>query len=96
MDQQNKNGGDASTEKHVPEVEAGNEGVVVKVGSVSHPMGPEHNIEWVEVISGPTVHVVGLKPGDATGVSMTVSSTDVKVRAYSNLRGLWSIKPHRA
>lgn len=95
MEQQHENGVDASNEKHVPVVETGKDGVVVKVGSVPHPMEPDHYIEWVELISGSTLHVVGLKPGDAPEVSIPGSSTDVKVRAYCNQHGLWSNRPHR-
>lgn len=87
---------DASTEKHVPVVEQGGDGIVVNVGSVPHPMDPGHYIEWVEVISGPDLLVRGLKPGDEARVTFPVSPTDAKVRAYCNLHGLWTNRPHRA
>ena len=42
---------DASVEKHVPVVEVIGDVVKVKVGSVAHPMLPEHYIEWVSSAS---------------------------------------------
>lgn len=95
MIQQMENTVDASTEKHIPVIDKGNGGIVVKVGSVPHPMEDKHYIEWIEVISGPSLYVKGLKPGDKPEASFPSSSKDVKVRAYCNLHGLWSDKPHR-
>ena len=56
---------DAAKEKHVPVVEATADGVKVKVGSVAHPMEPDHYIEWIEVIAGGRVYTEFLKPGGA-------------------------------
>lgn len=42
---------DAAIEKHVPVIEKTDTGVVVKVGSVPHPMEEEHYIEWIEIIA---------------------------------------------
>ena len=94
MVQQRENTVDASTEKHVPVVEKQGDGILVKVGSVPHPMEAAHSIEWIEVMSGPFLSVKGLKPGEKPESSFPVSSADVKVRAYCNLHGLWSNKPH--
>ena len=38
---------DAATEKHVPLLEQTGVYVTVKVGSVDHPMLPEHHIGWI-------------------------------------------------
>ena len=38
---------DASNEKHVPQVTVAEGIVKVNVGSVEHPMTPEHSIQWV-------------------------------------------------
>jgi superoxide reductase len=94
MVQQVENTVDASTEKHVPVVETYGNGILAKVGSVPHPMEAAHYIEWIEVMSGPTLYVKGLKPGEKPEASFPVPSADVKVRAYCNLHGLWSNKPH--
>ena len=40
---------DAAVEKHVPVWSVENGIVHVKVGSVEHPMLPEHYIEWVSL-----------------------------------------------
>ena len=95
MARQMENTVDASTEKHIPVVEKSGDGIIVKVGSVPHPMEDAHFIEWIEVISGPSIYVKGLKPGEKPEASFPVLSKDVKVRAYCNLHGLWSNKPHK-
>lgn len=94
MVKQAENTVDASNEKHVPVVESRGKEILVRVGSVPHPMEAAHHLQWIEVISGPYLHVKGLKPGDKPEAVFPVSSTDVKVRAYCNLHGLWSNKPH--
>ena len=40
---------DASLEKHIPVIEQNGKEVVVKVGSVTHPMEEVHYIEWIIV-----------------------------------------------
>jgi superoxide reductase len=57
-------------------------------------MEAAHYIEWIEVMSGPTLYVKGGKRGEKPEASFPVPSADVKVRAYCNLHGLWSNKPH--
>ncbi|MCU0632611.1 MAG: desulfoferrodoxin [Methanolinea sp.] len=94
MVKQVENTVDASTEKHVPVVESRGKEILVKVGSVPHPMDAAHHIQWIEVMSGPSLYVRGLKPGEKPEAVFPVSSKDVKVRAYCNLHGLWSNKPH--
>ena len=42
---------DAAREKHVPVIEPTDDGVKVKVGSVTHPMEEKHYIEWIEIIA---------------------------------------------
>jgi len=79
------------TEKHKPIIEANDGGVVVKVGSVSHPMEAEHYIEWIEIS---TVHgnfKKFLMPGDepVAKFSVGVDASEVKARAYCNVHGLW-------
>ena len=42
---------DGAKEKHVPVLEKTEKGGTrVKVGSVPHPMTPEHYIEWIEIV----------------------------------------------
>ena len=87
-----ENSDDASEEKHVPVVERVGAGVLVKVGSVPHPMDEDHYIEWIEVlVDGKVANKVFLKPGDAPEVEFSAVSGDVEVRAYCNLHGVWKV-----
>jgi len=83
---------DVGKEKHVPVVEKTANGILVKVGSVPHPMETEHHIEWIEVRHGDHVYVKGLKAGEKPEAEFCVLTTDVKVREYCNVHGLWSNK----
>lgn len=84
---------DAATEKHVPVIEKVDGGVLVKVGSVEHPMVDEHFIEWVELYSGDKVYRGYLKPGQKPEVSFEVEySDDLVAKAYCNLHGYWKNK----
>ena len=50
-----ENSTDAAKEKHVPVIEAKSDGVLVRVGSVAHPMEADHFIEWIELlVAAPT------------------------------------------
>lgn len=82
---------DASQEKHVPVVEKARGGVIVKVGSVPHPMEAAHYIEWIEVITKEGKSCIKfLKPGDAPEAFFKISEKDIEsVREYCNLHGLW-------
>jgi superoxide reductase len=83
---------DAGKEKHVPVVEKTATGIIVKVGSVPHPMEEKHYIEWVEVRTGENVYIRGFKPGEKPEAEFTVTDTNVKVRAFCNVHGLWTNK----
>ena len=83
---------DAAQEKHVPAVMQTGDELKVQVGSVAHPMLPEHWITniWLEYPDG-RVEKKTLHPGeepvavfDVTGEEGTVS-----VYEYCNLHGLW-------
>ena len=56
---------DAAVEKHVPAFEVKGDVVEVKVGSVEHPMIPEHYIEWIALKTKQGNQRKALKPGDA-------------------------------
>ncbi len=77
-------------EKHVPVVKDGKEGIRVEVGSVPHPMAEEHYIEWIEVINGPYVNRIYLKPGQEPAGEFYVPKQEGQiVRIYCNVHGLW-------
>lgn len=81
---------DASGEKHLPVVTAGDGFIEVNVGSVDHPMLPEHFIEWVYVKTENGGQRKALKPGDAPKVKFLLGEDKaVAVYAYCNLHGLW-------
>jgi len=80
---------DAAKEKHVPVVEKTEEGVKVKVGSVSHPMEEKHYIEWIEVIADGKAYRQFLKPGETPEAVFDIDAEQVTAREYCNLHGLW-------
>ena len=81
---------EASGEKHIPVVTVENDVLTVNVGSVDHPMIPEHFIEWVYVETEKGGQRKALKPGEAPNVSFCLGGDKpVAVYAYCNLHGLW-------
>ena len=82
---------DASVEKHVPVVVQNGNQVVVSVGSVTHPMTPEHFIEWVVVETANGVQRKHLMPTDEPKAVFELAEGEVvdAVYAYCNLHGLW-------
>ena len=84
------NTGDGATEKHVPVAEPCGNGTRVRVGSVNHPMTPEHYIMWIEITDGKMLHRAELAPGDAPEAYFEVPYSDqLSVREYCNIHGLW-------
>lgn len=82
---------DASKEKHVPVAEKKGDTVVVKIGSVDHPMEEKHYIEWIQIIESGGARTRFLKPGDKPQAVFNHVSGDIRVREYCNLHGLWSV-----
>ncbi len=80
---------DAAVEKHVPVKEDADHGVKVKVGSVPHPMEPDHYIEWIEIIAGGKVYTEFLKPGGAPEALFCVDGPIETMREYCNKHGHW-------
>lgn len=84
---------DGAAEKHVPSVVRNGGRVEVNVGSVDHPMQPEHYIMWIalETKSGNQRKV--LQPGQAPHAVFYIAEDDkiIKVYEYCNIHGLWSI-----
>ena len=90
MDLLVENTTDAAVEKHVPVIEELDHGIKVTVGSVLHPMGDDHYIEWIEVVAEGKAYTEYLKPGDAPEATFCVKAADVTaVREYCNLHGHW-------
>jgi len=80
---------DAAKEKHVPVIEKLDDGFLVKVGSVAHPMLEEHFIEWIELLVDGRVCRAWLKPGDKPEARFWVKGEQVSAREHCNLHGLW-------
>ena len=82
---------DASLEKHVPQFRVDGDTVIVTVGSIDHPMIPEHYIEWVAIQTKDGNQRKALKPNTKPEVSFKISKGDevLAVYAYCNLHGLW-------
>ena len=84
---------DASGEKHLPVAVVENGVVSVSVGSVAHPMVPEHSIEWVYLEGEKGGQIKYLNPGSAPEVKFQVGDDKpVAVYAYCNLHGLWMVE----
>lgn len=84
-----ENSVDAATEKHVPVIEKTEKGVLVKIGSVPHPMEEAHYIEWIEVIADGKSYKKFLQPGDAPEAEFCIDADEISAREYCNLHGLW-------
>jgi len=80
---------DEGKEKHVPVIEKIQGGVLVKVGSVEHPMIDTHYIEWIEVITDKKVYRTNLKPGDKPQAEFMLDEDVLYAREYCNIHGLW-------
>jgi superoxide reductase len=82
---------DASLEKHVPVYEVKDNVVIVTVGSVEHPMLPEHYIEWVALKTKYGNQRKALRPGDEPKACFALLPGDEveAVYAYCNLHSLW-------
>ena len=80
---------DAATEKHVPVVTClDDKRIKVEVGSVAHPMTPEHHIAfiYVETEAGGVRVNLSDKP---EAIINTYPHKAVAVYEYCNLHGLW-------
>ena len=80
---------DAAQEKHVPSVKKDGQSIAVTVGSVEHPMQPEHYIEWILIETKKGYQVQFLNPGGKPTATFTTSEEVVAIYEYCNLHGLW-------
>ncbi len=82
---------DAAVEKHVPVYETEGNKVSVKVGSVDHPMLPEHFIDWVAIETEKGSQMCYLEAGNAPSAEFALADGDKLkgVYAHCNLHGLW-------
>ena len=80
---------DGALEKHVPVVEKIEGGYKVSVGSVAHPMLPEHYIQWIELVTPTCILRKHLQPGEQPVAVFLTDEPGVMAREYCNLHGLW-------
>lgn len=81
---------DGAKEKHVPVIEKIDNGWMVSVGSVEHPMTPEHYIQMIELFTDDgQVHRQTLTPEDKPQAVFTTGAKALYAREYCNLHGLW-------
>lgn len=82
---------DAAVEKHVPVYEVKDNIVTVTVGSVTHPMLPEHFIEWISIQTKFGNQRKVLNPGEEPKACFAICEGDEveAVYAYCNLHSLW-------
>jgi len=85
------NSTDGAAEKHVPVYEyLGSREMLVRVGSLDHPMTEEHYIGWIAVVYQNSVIWGKLKPGMAPQIIANVESGyNGEIYAWCNLHGLW-------
>ncbi len=79
-------------EKHVPLIEIKDNGVLVKVGEVEHPMLEEHYIQWVELQVDNDKYKKHLNPGQKPQAFFEVSLPDkakIVVRSFCTIHGIW-------
>lgn len=92
MELQEEKNQDEGLEKHTPVIEETENGILVKVGSMAHPMEESHFIEWIEIIVNDKRHSKKfLKSGDEPRLECKcgVEKENVQARAYCNVHGLW-------
>jgi len=85
--------GEEGFEKHKPVIDITDNGILVKVGSITHPMDEEHYIVLIQILDGDKV-IAGrkLKPGDKPEFEFKINKDnfkDLSARAYCNKHGLW-------
>lgn len=80
---------DQGYEKHVPVIEKTRGGFKVKIGSIPHPMEPEHYIEFIEILADDRVYRKYLKPGEAPEAEFKINAKKITAREYCNIHGLW-------
>ncbi|MCR5154587.1 MAG: desulfoferrodoxin [Lachnospiraceae bacterium] len=82
---------DGAKEKHVPEVSVNGNKITAKIGSVDHPMLPEHYITMVVLETKKDFKIKELNPGEAPCAEFELSAGEeaVAVYEYCNLHGLW-------
>ena len=82
---------DGAAEKHVPVISRDGNKVIVSVGSIAHPMIPEHYIQWIVLETRKGSQRVELSPLDEPKAEFLLTEVDEVIAAYEycNLHSLW-------
>lgn len=82
---------DAAQEKHIPIYQIHGHDVTVIVGTVEHPMTPEHYIEWVCLQTSQGSQHKKLEPNTSPQAHFSLSEGETieAVYAFCNLHSLW-------
>lgn len=81
---------DAAVEKHIPAVTVDGDKISVVIGSVEHPMVPEHFIQWICLQTDKGIQIKYLTPEDEPkAVFKLADESLVAVYEYCNIHGLW-------
>lgn len=91
MDELVPNTVEASAEKHLPVISREGNLITVAVGSVAHPMGEDHMIEWValETQQGNQRKYLIVDGEPSVQFALVEGDAVVAAYAYCNLHGLW-------
>ncbi|MFV0519900.1 MAG: desulfoferrodoxin family protein [Lachnospirales bacterium] len=78
-------------DKHIPVIEKMNDSILVKVGSVPHPMTEEHHIAWIVLETNKGFHKIDLDFTAEPVAEFLLPKNEYPVTAYEycNLHGLW-------
>jgi len=81
---------EASVEKHLPAVSFEDTTLMVDVGSVAHPMVPEHFISFIYVQTQKGGQLHRLEIGSEPSARFAfIDDKPVAVYAYCNIHGMW-------
>ena len=85
------NTADGATEKHVPVIETEGNKITITVGSVAHPMLPEHHIAWIYLHTNMGGQFKYLDVDAEPKAAFALSEGEKLIAAYEycNLHGLW-------
>lgn len=85
--------GNEGNEKHKPVIENTEKGILVKVGSIPHPMTEEHSIKFIQVEHDGCTHTKYLESTQAPEAEFDIPySENLKAKEFCNLHGLWTNK----
>ena len=79
---------DATKEKHLPVYEKNGNEIIVKVGSILHPMDEDHYIMWIAQVSKDRTTRVRLSPNKSTETHFPYIPGS-SLYSYCNKHGLW-------